>query len=123
MLRPIGSQVRIDEMDRAESGVESTLEISLSTLTSGAGLTSGHAKGFVGVVEILPARDPAARMYTRAATTRRIASVMRRAAPIGSSGQHRPARWRSPQMRFGVVIAVSRSALGSCEEGLRLRSA
>ena len=81
MLRPIGSQVRIDEMDRAESGVESTLEISLSTLTSGAGLTSGHAKGFVGVVEILPARDPAVRMYTRAATTRRIASVMRRAAP------------------------------------------
>ena len=44
-------------------------------------LTSGHAKGFVGVVEILPARDPAVRMYTRAATTRRIASVMRRAAP------------------------------------------
>jgi hypothetical protein len=40
-------------------------------LAFGVGLTSGHAKGFVGVVEI---------------STRRIASVMRNAAPIGGLG-------------------------------------
>jgi hypothetical protein len=78
-------------------------------------LTSGHAKGFVGVVEISPAPDPAARI----ATNYRIASMMRGAAPnrrLGGSldqlGDDRP------RLGFGdLTLAVSRSALGTCEEG------